>query len=303
MWTGRSLSSDGPIVNSASILSSIYLYLIYLWLILLFQTDLDLGQTIADKSAQIRACANIGAVYEAMQDIDKAISYHEQLLNIATLINDRVSRIKAFSNLGRIYHQNGDFKAAVSYLEQGIAIADQLQRNEDEASLRHRIGLALNQEGDLEGAQQQLETAACIFENIRREVKGQTSEFRMGLFDQQTACYQSLQHILVKLNRENEALIKAERSRTRAFFYLLQNSNVHNSNKFEDNTPSSIEEIEKIVNRQKASVLYFSLAAGNLYSWLIVPTKGIVKFNQVNPSGHNFFKYLPCVLGLPWRKR
>ena len=62
--------------------------------------DLDIGQRTGDKAAQIRACANIGAAYEAMGEFDKAGSYHDQLLNIATLVNDREAKIKAFSNLG-----------------------------------------------------------------------------------------------------------------------------------------------------------------------------------------------------------
>ena len=63
--------------------------------------DLSIGQKIGDKAAQMRACANIGATYEALADYDSARSYHDQLLNIATLVNDREAKIKAFSNLGR----------------------------------------------------------------------------------------------------------------------------------------------------------------------------------------------------------
>lgn len=63
--------------------------------------DLEIGQRIGDKSAQIRACANIGETYEALGELEKAGSYHDQLLNIATLVNDREAKIKAFSNLGK----------------------------------------------------------------------------------------------------------------------------------------------------------------------------------------------------------
>ena len=67
------------------------------------QMDLNIGQKIGDKAAQMRACANIGATYEALKDYDSARSYHDQLLNIATLVNDREAKIKAFSNLGIKY--------------------------------------------------------------------------------------------------------------------------------------------------------------------------------------------------------
>ena len=169
----------------------------------------------------------------------------------------------------------------MNYLQQGLAIAEQLLRKEDEARIRHRLGLALWQNGDLEEARSQLDTAGGLFEVIRRDVKG-SAEFKLSLYDLQTACYQSLQRILVLLGRENEALLVAEKSRNRAFVDLLyerQSKKNKNPPKVESG-PRSVEDLEKLVNRQKATVLYFSLAAGYLYSWLILPTKGIVRFHQ-----------------------
>lgn len=83
------------------------------------------------------------------------------------------------------------------------------------------------------------------------------------------------------LNRQEDALVVAERGRNRAFVDLLlerQGLNEFRSkskqNKLDENGPNTLDQIKDIVNRQRASVLYFSIAAGFLYSWLIVPTKG-----------------------------
>ena len=51
-----------------------------------------------------------------------------------------------------------------------------------------------------------------------------------------------------------------------------------------DCVPTSVSEIVGLVNRQKASVVYYSVAVGHLHAWLIVPTRGIVKFHQVRVS-------------------
>ena len=48
--------------------------------------------------------------------------------------------------------------------------------------------------------------------------------------------------------------------------------------------PTSVSEIVGLVNRQKATVVYYSVAVGHLHAWLIVPTRGIVKFHQVRVS-------------------
>ena len=157
-----------------------------------------------------------------------------------------------------------------------------MNRKEDEARIRHRLGLALWQNNDLEAAREQLDTASRLFQGIRREVKG-SAEFKISLYDLQTACYQSLQRILVLLGRTNDALLIAERSRNRAFVDLLQerhNKKTKGAVPKIESSPETVEELEKLVNRQKATVLYYSLAAGYLYSWLIMPHRGIVKFHQ-----------------------
>jgi CHAT domain-containing protein len=104
---------------------------------------------------------------------------------------------------------------------------------------------------------------------------------------------------LVDLGRSSEALLVAERGRTRAFVdLLLERQGAATSDAetrgshgrvalFDNSLPTSVEQIMEIVNKQKASVLYYSLAAGYLYCWLIVPTKGVVAFHQaaINPEG------------------
>lgn len=73
----------------------------------------------------------------------------------------------------------------------------------------------------------------------------------------------------------------AERGRNRAFVDLLlerqglgDNRGKNKNSIAEDLYPNNLDQIKDIVNRQRASVLYYSVAAGFLYAWLIVPTKG-----------------------------
>mgnify|MGYP000923168145 CR=1 FL=1 len=81
------------------------------------------------------------------------------------------------------------------------------------------------------------------------------------------------------MNRTDEAILVAERSRTRAFVDLLLERqgyvNNNNANRAANaNTITSLDQIFETVNKQRASVLYYSLVDGSLYSWLIVPNKG-----------------------------
>ena len=59
-----------------------------------------------------------------------------------------------------------------------------------------------------------------------------------------------------------------------------QNGTKTLTTRLDDWTPNNESQLVSLVNRQKASVLYFSIADNYLYSWLVVPTRGIIKFHQ-----------------------
>ncbi|XP_063219865.1 tetratricopeptide repeat protein 28 isoform X2 [Bacillus rossius redtenbacheri] len=248
------------------------------------QADLDTAEELGLAALQGRACGNLGTVHESLGNFEEAVKYQEQHLSVAAQTNDKYAKTMAYSSLGRIHHTLGNTSQAVAYLQQGLQIAENLGRREEEARIRHRLGLALWGHGDLEGSQCQLERAAQLLESVRKEVRG-SSDHKSSLFDLQTASYQALKKVLVSLGRQEEALLVAERCRTRAFVDLLlerQNCGQRGNLRVEDFIPSSLEQLIENVNRQKACVLYYSLAAGCLYAWCIVPSKGVVRFREVS---------------------
>ena len=126
----------------------------------------------------------------------------------------------------------------------------------EEAEIRHRLGLVLWQtsQDDLDEARDQLAAAADLLESL--VLNGQTNKAKDKYFDLQTDCYALLQRVLVALGRHGEALVVAEKARTRAVFHVKGSSS--------DGVTSEAD-VVALVNRQKASVLYYSVAAGYLY--------------------------------------
>ena len=251
------------------------------------QADLQISNESSDGQGQVRALENIGVTFEHMGDLDEAIKHHELQLAVASQNDDLEGKTRALAALGRIHHNIGQMDPAISFLQQGLAGLEAEEGSSvDEAIIRHRLGLILWQTSqDLDDARKQLNTAANLLDGIRKTATGKD---QLVYFDLQTECYAILQRILVTLNLENEALVVAEKSRTRAFMDLIVE---RKSKKLQQSTQISSEaDIVNLVNRQKASILYFSIAAGYLYSWLIVPTKGIVKFHEVcieSPQSEN----------------
>uniref|UniRef100_A0A3Q1BEL6 Tetratricopeptide repeat protein 28 n=1 Tax=Amphiprion ocellaris TaxID=80972 RepID=A0A3Q1BEL6_AMPOC len=246
------------------------------------QRALDIAEQTSCVRSQGRAYGNLGLTFEALGNYERAVVFQEQHLSVAAQTNDLIAKTLAYSSLGRIHHALQNYAQAVMYLQEGLRLAEQLGRREDEAKIRHRLGLSLWAGGNLEEAQHQLYRASVLFEAIRHETQHST-DYKLSLFDLQTSSYQALQRVLVSLGRHDEALAIAERGRTRAFADLLverQRGNQQTASA-DPYIPVTVEHILETVNGQRAMVLYYSLAGGFLYSWLISPGTGIVKFNEV----------------------
>uniref|UniRef100_A0A3Q2VKA4 Tetratricopeptide repeat protein 28 n=1 Tax=Haplochromis burtoni TaxID=8153 RepID=A0A3Q2VKA4_HAPBU len=246
------------------------------------QRALDIAEQTGCVRGQGRAYGNLGLTYEALGKYERAVVFQEQHLSVAAQTNDLIAKTMAYGSLGRTHHALQNYAQAVMYLQEGLRLAEQLGRREDEAKIRHRLGLSLWASGNLEESQHQLYKASMLFEAIRHEMQ-HSMDYKLSLFDLQTSSYQALQRVLVSLGRHDEALAIAERGRTRAFADLLveRQKGSQQAASTDPYIPVTIEHILETVNSQRAMVLYYSLAEGFLYSWLISPGTGIVKFNEV----------------------
>lgn len=57
-------------------------------------------------------------------------------------------------------------------------------------------------------------------------------------------------------------------------FFSFRNAEESGKERSEPWSPTTVEQVLEVVNKQKAPVLYYSLAAGRLYAWLLQPHKG-----------------------------
>lgn len=95
----------------------------------------------------------------------------------------------------------------------------------------------------------------------------------------------------------DEALAVAERGRTRAFADLLveRQTGQQDSDPY---CPVTVEHILDTVNGQRSLVLYFSLAAGYLYSWLLAPGAGEGRTGAASPERELLHQGLSTQRGL-----
>lgn len=236
--------------------------------------DQELCESLGSTGLQARSAGNLGTVYEKLNNFNEAIRQFEKQLQLAS---DRLTKVYACESLGRVFHTIGDTIQAINFLRQGLVISQSLNKSEEEAKIRHRLGVVLIDSGDNENARIQLETAAQILESVRFEQR--SPEAKQHLYDLQTKCYHLLQKILVAMGKNEEALVAAERCKSRATL---------DTNSSRKTLVTCSESIFDVVNKSKTDIIYFSFADDELYSWFLQPQKRIVRFNAIKVNQVNF---------------
>ncbi|XP_034946071.1 tetratricopeptide repeat protein 28 [Chelonus insularis] len=225
------------------------------------QLELSLAQDLDAAGLQARAYGNLGATQEALGQYEEAIRLQEQSLSLAAAAGDQAARATAFSSLGRLHHLRGDLSRALSYLQSGLLLLEGLGRREEVARLRHRLGLVHWQAGDATAAVEQLEKVASLLESLEGSSSILTCQMKKSNLLAET--YGILQKILVGLNRAEEALNWAERSRR------SKNHDLEDITHYSD-----------IVDRQKGIVLYYSEVDNELHIWCLAPSRGLLRFHS-----------------------
>ncbi|KAI5635500.1 tetratricopeptide repeat domain-containing protein [Phthorimaea operculella] len=258
------------------------------------RAELEIAHRLGLTQLQARACGGLGAAHASMGAHAEAARWHESRLRHATAAGDTRGRAQALADLGRAHLAMGACGSSVSYLRQALAATEGLADADEEARIRHRLGFALWASGELEEAKEQLQAALNVLESGNEKHRDRKAA---ALY---TSTQHALQRVLVELGRHSEALVVAERGRCRSLdtvndkhltlnqasleLHSTQRNTAEETNKerMEHWSPSTVDHILEVVNKQKAPVLYYSLAAGRLYAWLIQPHKGILRFHQVS---------------------
>lgn len=225
------------------------------------QLELSIAESLDAAGLQARACANLGATQEALGQFEEAIRLQEQSLSLAAAAGDQPARAAAFSSLGRLHHLRGDLSRALSYLQSGLSLSEGLGRREEAARLRHRLGLVHWEAGEATTSVEQLERAANLLESLDGSPPPPSGQPNRA--DLLSNTYRMLQKVLVSLNRAEEALNWAERSRR------CKSRNVDDATHYSE-----------IIDRQRGVILYFSEAETELHAWCLAPGRGLLRFHS-----------------------
>ncbi|RZB32737.1 MAG: hypothetical protein AEth_00415 [Candidatus Argoarchaeum ethanivorans] len=120
-----------------------------------YNAILELTQKVSEKEAiegKSSALGNIGLIYRAKGDLDKALKYHRDALKIHREIGYKQGEASDLGNIGLIYSNKDDLDNALKYLRDALKIHREIGYKQGEASALGNIGLIYSDKGDLDKA-------------------------------------------------------------------------------------------------------------------------------------------------------
>ena len=109
---------------------------------------------------------NIGLIYRAKGDLEEALKYHKEALEIDREIGYTQGVASDLGNIGLIYRAKGDLEEALKYLKEALEIHREIGYTQGVANQLGNIGLIYSDKGDLKEALKYLKEALEIFKEI-----------------------------------------------------------------------------------------------------------------------------------------
>ncbi|MGB3404013.1 MAG: CHAT domain-containing tetratricopeptide repeat protein [Microcoleaceae cyanobacterium] len=248
------------------------------------QQSLTIAQEIGDRIKVANSLGGLGITYHRLGQHEKAIDFFQQSLTIAREIGARNGEGSSLGNLGLAYDSLGQYEKAIEYHQQWLTIAQEIGDRQGVASSQNNLGLTYARLGELPKAEEILLEGIKMLEYLRQDGGNDTN--KVSIFDTQINSYEILQKVRVALNKTNEALEIADRSRAKGLVDLLNTRLSDNPEELKVN-PLKIQEIQQIAKNKQATLVLYSLIDDEIFTWVIKPTGEVEFKRQKNESDLN----------------
>ncbi|XP_077986923.1 uncharacterized protein LOC144441240 [Glandiceps talaboti] len=245
---------------------------------------LHMTEKIKDYEGQAKALCNLGEIHLIKEDFDKALSYFQRYLRMSRRLDEFETECRAFLKVGDVFKCQGRPQHAQYYYEMAVSISEKLEDNEDLVNrCRCEVAFALT----LSISKDDMEKARLVFEELIpfyckkiQQYENENIECPEELKTALLNCYDGMQISLCKLEKQDTALEYAEGYRLAKFDEIIKkklNTEDEGIKKSEIAKLPSREELCKVVNRQSATVLYYSMTDAYLLIWVLKPSEGVIR--------------------------
>jgi tetratricopeptide (TPR) repeat protein len=105
-----------------------------------YQQALEIAREIGDRRGEGADLGNLGNAYSDLGEVQRAIEYYQQALEIAREIGDRRGEGNHLGNLGLAYRDLGEVQRAIEYYQQALEIAREIGDRRNEGIWSWNLG-------------------------------------------------------------------------------------------------------------------------------------------------------------------
>ena len=136
--------------------------------------------------AQIKTLFSLGTNAQGQHDFAAAIIAHQQALSLALTYQDALLALRILNHMAMAYRDSGDLEQALSYFQQNLQVAQQLEQANEMAYATANFGLVNLQLGNFSQAERYLEAARQVFSDQGERRLVAELDCVLGLLFQQT---------------------------------------------------------------------------------------------------------------------
>lgn len=249
-----------------------------------YQQSLVFAKQKGDESEIAQLIGNIGLVNVHLGNYEQAINYLQQDLESARKFANKSVEAQALGSLGDAYYFQKNYPLALDFYQQSLAIAKEVKYKRGEALMLMNIGRVLQLLERFPESEKNLKESIDI-QNIIQAESLQTGEDTIAIFEFHRRSYRFLQDILIKQNKQEEALTIAEAGRAKTFAQELGNK----INKTISNQSLNLNQIKQIAQEKNATIIEYSVIYDQskelekdvqIFIWVVKPN-GEVNFAQI----------------------
>lgn len=191
----------------------------------LFHRSMDAAKTTKSMDLQIAAGLGLGVVLTAKRDFRNALHAINQSLELARRVNAQTREVELLWRAAQTYYEMQNYRESASLAEQAMTFARSLRLPKLTYLATATLGEAYAADHKVELAITTLKDSINQIETLRNRVSGR-QESRHLFFENKVGPYRTLVKLLTKEGRNFEALVYAERAKTRVLLEAVRSNRI-----------------------------------------------------------------------------
>jgi CHAT domain-containing protein/tetratricopeptide (TPR) repeat protein len=165
-----------------------------------YHEALGLYRRAGARRREAETLTNIGSVYQALGDTQKALEKFNEALPINREVGDRRGEVNTLDNIGAVYWSLGELQKALEKFNEALPISREIGARREEASTLGSIGVVYDSLGETQKALDNYNEALSILRTLGDRKEEASALSNIGLV------YETLGELQKALDKYNEAL-------------------------------------------------------------------------------------------------